>query len=135
MFFLSGLFRCLLIHGLIEFQSWIKPLQTSEIIPEERREDFILSVFWNVLDIINVNIKLRDALNKRQKSYAVIDSIGDIFLDIAPQFGPFVNYGSHQLYGKFEFEKEKSSNPAFANFVEVSADEILLLYFIKTHES
>jgi hypothetical protein len=36
-----------------------------------------------------------------------------------PDFGPFVSYGAHQLYGKYEFEKEKSSNPAFAQFVEV----------------
>lgn len=62
---------------------------------------------------------MRDALNKRQKSYAVIEGIADIFLDIVPLFAPFVSYGAHQLYGKYEFEKEKSSNPAFAQFVEV----------------
>jgi hypothetical protein len=62
---------------------------------------------------------LRDALNKRQKSYAVIEGIADLFLDIVPLFAPFVSYGAHQLYGKYEFEKEKSSNPAFAQFVEV----------------
>ena len=66
-----------------------------------------------------MNIRLRDALNKRQKSYAVVEQIGDIFLESAPHFHPFVSYGAHQLYGKYEFEKEKSSNPAFARFVEV----------------
>lgn len=98
---------------------WIKPLQKSDIIPEERRQEFLSQVFWNIYDIISVNSRLRDALNKRQKSYAVVEKIGDIMLDAFPHFGPFVNYGSHQLYGKFEFEKEKSSNPAFAQFVEV----------------
>lgn len=95
-------------------------LQESEVIPPERRSTFIQQVFWNVRDIIAVNTKLRDALTKRQKSYAVVDRIGDIFLDIAPQFAqPFVAYGAHQLYGKYEFEREKDQNPAFAQFVEV----------------
>jgi hypothetical protein len=49
----------------------------------------------------------------------VVDRIGDILLDVVPHFAPFVSYGAHQLYGKYEFEKEKSSNPAFAAFVEV----------------
>lgn len=38
---------------------------------------------------------------------------------MVPHFAPFVSYGAHQLYGKYEFEKEKSSNAAFAQFVEV----------------
>ncbi len=94
-------------------------MKTSDAIPEERRLDFLEQVFWNVHDIIAVNMKLREALNKRQKSYAVVERIGDIFLDVVPQFAPFVSYGSHQLYGKYEFEKEKSSNPAFQKFVDV----------------
>ena len=82
-------------------------------------------MFWNIHDVIGVNTRLRDALNKRQKSYAVIEGIADIFLDIVPLFAPFVSYGAHQLYGKYEFEKEKSSNPAFAQFVEVRFDGTL----------
>lgn len=82
---------------------------------------FLEQVFWNVFDIIAVNTRLRDALNKRQKSYAVVEKIGDILLEHVPHFAPFVSYGAHQLYGKYEFEKEKNSNPAFAQFVEVSA--------------
>lgn len=76
-------------------------------------------MFWNVHDILAVNTRLRDALTKRQKSYAVVDRVGDIFLEVVPHFGPFVSYGAHQLYGKYEFEKEKNMNPAFAQFVEV----------------
>ena len=45
--------------------------------------------------------------------------MADIFRDNVPLFAPFVSYGAHQLYGKYEFEKEKSSNPAFAQVVEV----------------
>lgn len=51
-----------------------------------------------------------------------MERIGDILLDAVPHFGPFVSYGAHQLYGKYEFEKEKNSNPAFAQFVEVCRD-------------
>ncbi|KAM0793648.1 hypothetical protein ACM66B_001079 [Microbotryomycetes sp. NB124-2] len=97
---------------------WIKPLRTQNIIPENRREDFVTQVFWNILEIHSVNIRLAELLNKRQKSAHVVDKIGDIFLDIVPHFAPFVKYGAHQLYGKYEFEKEKGSNQAFAKFVE-----------------
>ncbi|OCH85211.1 CNH-domain-containing protein [Obba rivulosa] len=97
---------------------WIKPLKELDIIPEPRRTDFIEQVFWNIHDIIAVNTRLRDALNKRQKAYAVVEQIGDVLLEAVPHFGPFVSYGAHQLYGKYEFEKEKSQNPAFAQFVE-----------------
>ena len=100
-------------------QVWIAPLSMQDILPEARRADFIEQVFWNIHDVIAVNTRLREVLNKRQKSYAVIEGIADIFLDIVPHFAPFVSYGSHQLYGKYEFEKEKSSNPVFAQFVEV----------------
>ena len=100
-------------------QVWMNRLKEDDIIPQAKRADFVGQVFWNVLDIIAVNTRLRDALTKRQKSYAVVDRIGDILLEFVPHFGPFVEYGAHQLYGKYEFEREKNSNPTFANFVEV----------------
>ena len=82
-------------------------MSASDIIPEHRRADFIEQVFWNIHDVIAVNMRLRDALNKRQKSYAVIECIADIFRDNVLLFAPFVLYGAHQLYGKYESEKEK----------------------------
>jgi hypothetical protein len=103
------------------YQVWIKRIKEGNFLPEERKTDFLSQVFWNIHDIISVHTRLRDALNKRQKSYAVVERIGDILLDNVPHFGPFVSYGAHQLYGKYEFEKEKNSNPAFAQFVEVCA--------------
>ncbi|KAF8519036.1 CNH domain-containing protein [Hysterangium stoloniferum] len=115
---------------------WLKPLQNSNIIPEDRRQDFLSQVFWNINDIISVNTRLRDALNKRQKSYAVVERIGDILLDAVPHFGPFVSYGAHQLYGKYEFEKEKTSNMAFAQFVEVRVFMLFLGAFsLKSNEA
>ena len=104
-------------------------LKDEDIIPQARRADFLVQVFWNVLDIIAVNTRLRDALTKRQKSYAVVDRIGDVLLEVVPHFGPFVSYGEHQLYGKYEFEKEKNMNPAFAHFVEV----LIPLLYVYSH--
>ncbi|KAF9563907.1 CNH-domain-containing protein [Agrocybe pediades] len=99
---------------------WFNKLRDEDIIPKERRKEFLTQVFWNIHDIIAVNTRLRDALSKRQKQYAVVDRIGDILLDVVPHFGPFVSYGAHQLYGKYEFEKEKGMNPVFAQFVEMT---------------
>jgi RHO1 GDP-GTP exchange protein 1/2 len=104
---------------LMQSQVWMKRLREEDIIPIERRADFLQHVFWNITDIIAVNTRLRDALNKRQKQYAVVERIGDILLDHVPHFDPFLSYGAHQLWGKYEFEKEKNSNPVFAHFVEV----------------
>lgn len=97
----------------------MNPLLTGPMLPESRREEFVKQVFWNVTEIHDVNIKLAEAMTRRQKSQPVVQSIGDLILKHAPDFGPFVKYGAHQLYGKYEFEKEKGSNQAFMKFVEV----------------
>ncbi|CAG8576104.1 12339_t:CDS:10 [Ambispora gerdemannii] len=98
---------------------WIDPLLYHNAIPEERREEFVNQVFYNIEDIHKVNSKLADALQKRQNSYAIVDQIGDIFLEFVPKFDePFIEYGAHQLLGKYEFEREKNDNQAFAKFVE-----------------
>lgn len=102
---------------------WIKPLrsnnpQNPSPIPEHRREIFIRMVFSNVLDVHAVNSRLAEALTKRQQQSAVVANIGDIFREFVPMFDPFIKYGASQLYGKYEFEKEKAANPAFARFVE-----------------
>lgn len=99
---------------------WMAPLRTGTVIPEARREAFVKQVFWNVTDVHDVNIRLAEALTRRQKQQPVVTSVGDLLLKVIPDFEPFVKYGAHQLYGKYEFEKEKGSNPAFAKFVETT---------------
>ncbi|CAG8475293.1 16501_t:CDS:10, partial [Racocetra persica] len=107
------------VHDLEYLKNcWMTPLLMQNIISESRREIFVNDVFFNILDIYNVNSKLNDALQKRQNAYAIVEQIGDIFLEYIPFFDPFIQYGAHQLLGKYEFEKEKSNNPAFAKFVE-----------------
>ncbi|KAJ5534246.1 hypothetical protein N7527_000500 [Penicillium freii] len=102
---------------------WMRPLRaagttTHSPIPEHRREKFIRTVFGNCLEVLKVNSALCEALNARQKESQVVQTIGDIFCQHVPNFDPFIKYGANQLYGKYEFEKEKASNPAFAKFVE-----------------
>ena len=106
---------------------WMRPLRSGNTtsanhhaspIPEHRREKFIRTVFGNCLEVLKVNSGLCEALNVRQKESHVVETVGDIFLQHAPRFDPFIRYGANQLYGRYEFEKEKASNPTFARFVE-----------------
>lgn len=102
---------------------WMRPLRSAgnanlSPIPEHRREKFIRTVFGNCLEVLKVNSALCEALNMRQKESHIVHTVGDVFLQHVPNFEPFIKYGSNQLYGKYEFEKEKASNPAFARFVE-----------------
>ncbi|WWC71864.1 uncharacterized protein I206_105823 [Kwoniella pini CBS 10737] len=98
--------------------SWVKPLRTSDVIDLKRRDDFVRQVFWNVHDVLSVNQVLAEKLTKRQKKEPVVSGVGDLFLERVPLFEPFVVYGSHQLFGKYEFEKEKTANPQFQKFVD-----------------
>lgn len=102
---------------------WMRPLRSAHNtslspVPEHRREKFIRTVFGNVLEVLAVNSRFSEALNARQKESQIVHSIGDIFLQYVPRFDPFIKYGANQLYGKYEFEKERASNPAFAKFVD-----------------
>lgn len=99
---------------------WMKPLRSPNppIIPEQRREKLIRTVFSNCQEVHAVNSGLADALTRRQQSQPVVRNVGDILLDFIPRFGPFITYGKGQLFGKYEFEKEKQSNPTFSRFVD-----------------
>ena len=99
---------------------WIKPLRLPDLspIPEHRREKFIRTVFSNCQEVHSVNSRMASALTRRQQQNPVVRNIGDVFLEFVQQFSPFIKYGSNQLFGKFEFEKEKSSNNAFQKFVD-----------------
>lgn len=96
---------------------WIKPLRASNIIPEPRKSQFLQAVFGQVLEVHAVNVKLAEALTKRQQQAPIVREVGDIMLEHIPNFGPFIRYGAQQVYAKYEFEREKSSNMAFARFV------------------
>lgn len=79
-------------------------------------------VFWNVHEVLGVNQPLAERLTKRQKQQPVVQNIGDLFLERVAHFEPFVTYGAHQMFGKYEFEKEKGANLAFQKFVDVRSN-------------
>ncbi|KAI1764413.1 CNH-domain-containing protein [Hypoxylon sp. FL1150] len=101
---------------------WILPLRSKgSPIPAARREKVVQNIFSNIIDhpsIHSVSSRFAKALTDRQQKNPVVRNLGDIFLEIVPQFEPFILYGSKQLEAKFEFENERSSNPYFAKFVE-----------------
>ncbi|KAL7315632.1 RHO1 GDP-GTP exchange protein 2 [Mucor circinelloides] len=98
---------------------WVEPLLSQDIIDDDkRREQFVKQVFYNIADIRHVNTELSRALEARQAEKYLVSSIGDVILDHVRYFHPFVEYGAHQVIGKFTFELEKKRNPLFAQFVE-----------------
>ncbi|KAJ8109302.1 hypothetical protein ONZ43_g6174 [Nemania bipapillata] len=101
---------------------WILPLRSKgSPIPMASRERVVQHIFSNVIDhpsIHSVSSRFARALTERQQRTHIVKNIGDIFLEIAPQFEPFILYGSKQLEAKFEFENERSNNPYFSKFVD-----------------
>lgn len=99
---------------------WMKPLRNpaTSPIPEHRREKFIRTVFSNCQEVYKVNARMAESLTRRQQVGPVVSNVGDVFLEYVPHFAPFIKYGANQLFGKYEFEHEKKTNPAFAKFVE-----------------
>ncbi|KOS12758.1 cnh-domain-containing protein [Malassezia pachydermatis] len=95
---------------------WIKPLSTQHILSESRRDGFVEKVFCNLLEILAVNARLSEMLMRRQRHHAVIDHIGDIFVEFVREFDPYVKYGANQAAARLAVEAEKSSNPIFAMF-------------------
>ena len=102
---------------------WLKPLRSNNPahpspIRDVNREKFTRTVFSNFLEVLAVNSKLADALTRRQSEHPVVRNVGDIFLTYVSKFDPFITYGAGQLFGKYEFEQERASNPAFSRFVD-----------------
>ena len=102
---------------------WMKPLRSANPanpspIPERHRERFVRTVFSNCMEVHAVNQKMAELLTRRQQENPVVRNVGDIFLECVPRFGPFVRYGANQLWGKHEFEGERTRNPIFSRFVD-----------------
>lgn len=101
---------------------WIIPLRSkASPIPLQRRERVVKNIFSNIIDhpsVHSVSSRFASALTTRQQKDPIVQNIGDIFLEYAPQFEPFIFYGSRQLEAKFEFENERSINPFFSKLVD-----------------
>ena len=102
---------------------WMRPLRSTSPsnpspIPERHRERFVRTVFSNCMEVHAINSRMAEALTRRQQENPVVRNVGDIFLDFVSRFDPFIKYGANQLWGKYEFEKERAGNPAFQRFVD-----------------
>lgn len=101
---------------------WILPLRASStIIPAVRRMRVVNTIFSNIIEppsIRAVSARFAKALTERQQKTPIVGNVGDIFLEFAPQFEPFIKYGSRQLEAKYEFENERSINKEFSKFVD-----------------
>lgn len=90
-----------------------------DILSDEEKVTFVKQVFHNIADVRHTNAELSRALSMRQAEKYIVSGIGDVMLEHVRNFEPFVEYGAHQVIGKFTFELEKKRNPGFARFVEV----------------
>ncbi|KAL9049387.1 MAG: hypothetical protein Q9162_007241 [Coniocarpon cinnabarinum] len=102
---------------------WINPLRKvvpgkPPTLPEPKREKFIHTVFCNTPEVYAVNLRLAEALTRRQQQHPVVRNVGDILLEFVPRFPPFIRYGANQLWGKYDFEREKKENPFFKKFTD-----------------
>lgn len=97
---------------------WIRPLSETKIIKDKERDNFIRTVFHNINEIWSVNHKFAEALIRRQQKNSIVESIADIFLEFIPQFKPFETYGAGQVVGRYEFDRQRKSNPLLRRFVE-----------------
>lgn len=99
---------------------WIQPLRKQNIIPAERREQFIHAVFCNIMELHAVNARFLAALETRQKENPVVLHIGDIILDFLMDIEPYLQYGARQHEAKFVLDNERMYNPSFASFAQVN---------------
>lgn len=101
---------------------WIIPLRSkASPIPIQRRENVVKNIFSNIVDhpsIHSVSSRFAASVTTRQQKEPIVHNIGDIFLQFAPLFEPFILYGSRQMEGKFVFENERSINPLFSKLVD-----------------
>ncbi|KAI8370340.1 uncharacterized protein BYT42DRAFT_581901 [Radiomyces spectabilis] len=99
-------------------EMWVQPLLTTDIIPSERRNNFVAKVFRNFREIHQVNARFLKALQARQCEHPIVFQVGDIILDFVIYFEPFITYGARQHEAKDILETELYLNPSFAAFAE-----------------
>eukprot|EP00842_Homolaphlyctis_polyrhiza_P000294 jgi/Hompol1/1265/HPOL_002670-RA len=97
---------------------FMRPLRERDIIHADRREKFTRDLFLNIAELHAINSKLLRKLIARQKENLIVEKIGDIFINIADEFYPYVEYGAKQIYAKNLLDEEKASNPELLKFLK-----------------
>ncbi|ELU37817.1 Rho guanyl nucleotide exchange factor (Rom2), putative [Rhizoctonia solani AG-1 IA] len=95
---------------------WIEPLPDQDIVPADRRIEFIQQVFGKFEEMLDVNRRLCTVITTRQKFNRDTEFIGDAFLEMVPHFQSLVQGNNHRIWGGYELEPEEPTNPAFAAF-------------------
>ncbi|KAJ3098870.1 RHO1 GDP-GTP exchange protein 2 [Phlyctochytrium planicorne] len=101
-----------------------KPLKSSSIIDEKRRDGFIKTVFANSSEILAVNSKLLQKLLLRQKETHIVEKIGDIFINISKEFHIYAPYCGNREYSRNEIAVEKIQNPRFRDFLTKTVTKV-----------
>jgi len=133
-FHIHNIFR--IIHKLISKEEqyiedlkivesvFIQPLRAADppIMTPLDLQEFIQEVFGNILELLECNKRLLEVLYVRQREqHPVIQSVGDIFLEIATEFRIVypIYIGQHPLAER-RMKEELEHNPEFRLFIEVS---------------
>lgn len=103
----------------------MKPLRMADppIILSNHLESFMTDVFHNILDIRDVNRRLLEVLEVRQREQSpIIRSIGDVFLTAATDFrNVYADYVGNLPVAEKRLKDETDSNPELRRFLEVNA--------------
>lgn len=92
------------------------------IIPYTEIDSFMDDVFHNILDIRDVNRRLLEVMEVRQREqYPLIQRIGDVFLTAATDFRDvYAEYVGNLPVAEKRLKEEMDQNADFRRFLEVS---------------
>ena len=101
----------------------MKPLRTADpaIIPYHEIDNFMDDVFHNILDIRDVNRRLLEVMEVRQREqFPLIQRIGDVYLSAATDFrNVYVEYVGNLPVAEKRLKDELEQNQELRIFVEV----------------
>ncbi|KAI8852236.1 CNH domain-containing protein [Chytridium lagenaria] len=103
---------------------YTKPLRSSNVIDEKRRDAFMNTVFCNISDVLAVNTKLLQKLLNRQKEAHIVEKIGDIFINISKEFHIYVEYCGNREVSRYEIANEKAQNTKFRDFLAKAVSKV-----------
>ena len=102
----------------------MKQLRSADppIIPFDDLDGFMDDVFHNILDVRDVNRRLLEVMEVRQREqFPLIQRIGDVYLSAATDFRDvYADYVGNLPVAEKRLKDEMEQNPELRRFVEVS---------------
>ena len=104
------------------------------IIPPNQIDSFMEDVFHNILDIRDVNRRLLEVMEVRQREqYPIIQRIGDVFLTAATDFRDvYAEYVGNLPVAEKRLKDEMETNAELRRFLEVRSFLGSSLRFVRT---